>query len=43
MKSPRRPSSPTWSDDSTLAVARELGVDYAQGCAVGRLRPLSVG
>ena len=28
-------------DEHTLAVVRELGVDYAQGYAVGPLRPLS--
>ena len=30
-------------DDATLAVIRELGVDYAQGYAVGKLRPLTAG
>jgi diguanylate cyclase (GGDEF)-like protein/PAS domain S-box-containing protein len=30
-------------DEATLAVVRELGVDYAQGYAVGALRPLTVG
>ena len=30
-------------DDATLAVVRELGVDYAQGYAVGMLRPLTAG
>jgi diguanylate cyclase (GGDEF)-like protein/PAS domain S-box-containing protein len=30
-------------DDITLAVVRELGVDYAQGYAVGQLRPLQTG
>jgi diguanylate cyclase (GGDEF)-like protein/PAS domain S-box-containing protein len=30
-------------DDVTLAVVRELGLDYAQGHAVGALRPLTVG
>ena len=30
-------------DEPTLAVVRELGLDYAQGYAVGTLRPLSVG
>ena len=30
-------------DDSTLAVVRALGVDYAQGYAVGRARPLYTG
>ncbi|GJI97446.1 hypothetical protein RugamoR57_41640 [Duganella caerulea] len=29
-------------DEPTLAVVRELGLDYAQGYAVGTLRPLSV-
>ncbi|MYM91272.1 EAL domain-containing protein [Rugamonas sp. FT82W] len=29
-------------DEPTLAVVRELGLDYAQGYAVGALRPLSV-
>ncbi|MES2352411.1 MAG: EAL domain-containing protein [Pseudomonadota bacterium] len=28
-------------DEATLAVVRELGVDYVQGAAVGPLRPLS--
>ncbi|WP_425253000.1 EAL domain-containing protein [Janthinobacterium sp. NFX145] len=30
-------------DDATLAVIRELGIDYAQGYAVGSLRPLTAG
>jgi diguanylate cyclase (GGDEF)-like protein/PAS domain S-box-containing protein len=30
-------------DEQTLAVVRELGLDYAQGYAVGTLRPLTVG
>ncbi|MFM9434398.1 diguanylate cyclase (GGDEF)-like protein/PAS domain S-box-containing protein [Janthinobacterium sp. CG_23.3] len=30
-------------DEATLEVVRELGVDYAQGYAVGRLRPLTPG
>ena len=30
-------------DEDTLAVVRELGVDYAQGYAVGGLRPLTAG
>jgi len=30
-------------DEPTLAVVRELGLDYAQGYAVGALRPLAVG
>lgn len=30
-------------DETTLAVVRELGLDYAQGYAVGTLRPLTVG
>ena len=30
-------------NDDTLAVIRELGVDYAQGYAVGNLRPLTAG
>ena len=30
-------------DAATLAVIRELGIDYAQGYAVGRLRPLTAG
>ncbi len=30
-------------NDDTLAVIRELGVDYAQGYAVGHLRPLTAG
>jgi diguanylate cyclase (GGDEF)-like protein/PAS domain S-box-containing protein len=30
-------------DEVTLQVVRELGVDYAQGYAVGTLRPLTVG
>jgi diguanylate cyclase (GGDEF)-like protein len=30
-------------DDATLAVVRELGIDYAQGYAVGGLRALTVG
>ena len=30
-------------DATTLAVIRELGVDYAQGYAVGKLRPLTAG
>ena len=30
-------------DAATLAVIRELGVDYAQGYAVGKLRPLTAG
>jgi EAL domain-containing protein (putative c-di-GMP-specific phosphodiesterase class I) len=27
----------------TLAIIRELGIDYAQGYAVGGLRPLTAG
>lgn len=30
-------------DEATLAIIRELGVDYAQGYAVGNLRPLTAG
>ena len=30
-------------DEATLAVIRELGIDYAQGYAVGGLRPLTAG
>lgn len=30
-------------DEATLAVIRELGIDYAQGYAVGSLRPLTAG
>lgn len=30
-------------DEATLAIIRELGVDYAQGYAVGSLRPLVAG
>jgi diguanylate cyclase (GGDEF)-like protein/PAS domain S-box-containing protein len=30
-------------DEATLAVIRELGIDYAQGYAVGNLRPLTAG
>lgn len=30
-------------DDATLTVIRELGIDYAQGYAVGNLRPLTPG
>ncbi len=30
-------------NDATLAVIRELGIDYAQGYAVGHLRPLTAG
>ncbi|MES2741637.1 MAG: EAL domain-containing protein [Pseudomonadota bacterium] len=30
-------------NDATLAVVRELGIDYAQGHAVGTVRPLSAG
>jgi len=30
-------------DEATLAIIRELGVDYAQGHAVGSLRPLVAG
>jgi diguanylate cyclase (GGDEF)-like protein/PAS domain S-box-containing protein len=30
-------------DETTLQVVRELGLDYAQGYAVGTLRPLTVG
>ncbi|MEG0886688.1 MAG: EAL domain-containing protein [Janthinobacterium sp.] len=30
-------------NDATLAIIRELGVDYAQGYAVGGLRPLTPG
>lgn len=30
-------------DAATLAVIRELGIDYAQGYAVGNLRPLTAG
>jgi len=30
-------------DEETLAVIRELGIDYAQGYAVGSLRPLTAG
>lgn len=31
------------ADDATLAIVRELGIDYAQGHAVGPLRALTVG
>lgn len=30
-------------DAATLEVIRELGIDYAQGYAVGSLRPLTAG
>ncbi|SIP90386.1 PAS domain S-box-containing protein/diguanylate cyclase (GGDEF) domain-containing protein [Janthinobacterium sp. TND4EL3] len=30
-------------NDATLAIIRELGIDYAQGYAVGGLRPLTAG
>ncbi|PHV16790.1 GGDEF domain-containing protein [Janthinobacterium sp. BJB303] len=30
-------------DDATLAIIRDLGIDYAQGYAVGGLRPLTAG
>jgi EAL domain-containing protein (putative c-di-GMP-specific phosphodiesterase class I) len=30
-------------DEATLAIVRELGIDYAQGHAVGHLRALSAG
>ena len=30
-------------DEAILAQVREIGVDYAQGYAVGKLRPLTAG